>query len=220
MPVFILNKSLQMPSPALAEADGLLAIGGDLRPERLLNAYQMGIFPWYNQEEEILWWSPDPRCVLFPDELKVSKSMQRLIRQGRFKLTYNQHFNDVIKACKQIPRADQNGTWITDEMELAYTELHELNIAKSVEVWEGDQLVGGLYGLLIGKVFFGESMFSKRNNASKYAFIHWVKRLKEQGVALIDCQQETAHLLSLGARSIARKDFLLLLKQHCLYKYP
>ena len=110
-----------MPSPALAEADGLLAIGGDLRPERLLNAYQMGIFPWYNQEEEILWWSPDPRCVLFPDELKVSKSMQRLIRQGRFKLTYNQHFNDVIKACKQIPRADQNGTWITEEMELAYT---------------------------------------------------------------------------------------------------
>jgi leucyl/phenylalanyl-tRNA--protein transferase len=219
MPVFILNKSLQMPSPALAESDGLLAIGGDLRPERLLNAYQMGIFPWYNQEEEILWWSPDPRCVLFPDELKVSKSMQRLIKQGRFKLTYNQYFNDVIKACKQIPRADQNGTWITEEMEIAYTELHHLNIAKSVEVWEGDQLVGGLYGLLIGKVFFGESMFSKRNNASKFAFIHWVERLKEQGVALIDCQQETAHLLSLGARSIARKDFLLLLKQNCLDKY-
>lgn len=214
MPVFILNKSLQMPSPELSEADGLLAIGGDLSSERLIEAYKMGIFPWYNEEEEILWWSPDPRFVLYPDKIKVSKSMRKLILKNTFKVSFNSSFSEVISSCKAISRRDQEGTWITDEMEDAYTKLHNKGIAMSVEVWKEDNLVGGAYGLRLGNVFFGESMFSKESNASKYGFILLVEKLHKEGVVLIDCQQETDHLRTLGAQAIKRKLFLQILREN------
>ena len=201
-----------MPSPELAEADGLLAIGGDLSPERLIKAYKMGIFPWYNQDEEILWWSPDPRFVLFPKELKVSKSMEKLLKNERFHVTFNTAFDKVINACKNRLRKDQDGTWITDEMEAAYIKLHQEGYAQSVEVWEGKVLVGGLYGIRIDAIFFGESMFSQVSNASKYGFIVWVNKLEKEGVKLIDCQQETDHLASLGARNIKRIEFNQILR--------
>lgn len=214
MPVFRLNSSLQFPHPSYAEEDGLLAVGGDLSPDRLLLAYENGIFPWFNDDEEILWWSPDPRCVLFPKKLKVSKSMRGLINKQVFKVTFDQSFTKVIEACSSEPRKGQDGTWITTKMKNAYQKLHELGWAHSVEVWKEGQLVGGLYGLLIGKVFFGESMFSKESNASKYGFITWVRFLEEKGIELIDCQQTTKHLLSLGAEEIPRERFLELLEKH------
>jgi leucyl/phenylalanyl-tRNA--protein transferase len=214
MSVFILNKSIEMPSPIYAESDGLVAIGGDLKPERIINAYKMGIFPWYNEGEEILWWSPDPRFVLFPDELKVSKSMATLIRKEKFTVSYNTVFDKVIQSCKTVDRKEQDGTWINNEMVEAYNQLFEMGIAKSVEVWSGNELVGGVYGLQLGKVFFGESMFTKESNASKFGFIHLVKKLKKEGIVLIDCQQETAHLRSLGAIGIERANFLKLLHQN------
>lgn len=214
MPVFILNNSLQMPSPQLAEADGLLAIGGDLSSERLLQAYKMGIFPWYNEGEEILWWSPDPRFILFPKELYVSKSMKKLIDRKVFKVTFNSNFNDVIRNCKEISRTGQEGTWITDEMEMSYIKLHKKGIAHSVEVWDDDELVGGLYGIRLGSIFFGESMFSKKSNASKFGFIQWVRNLQKEGTVLIDCQIPTDHLTSLGAREIPRKEFLNYLQKY------
>ena len=213
MPVFILDNSTQMPSADLAEADGLLAIGGDLRPERILNAYEMGIFPWYNEGEEILWWSPDPRSVLYPSELKVSKSMRQVLRKEEFEFRVDHDFQAVIEACRSTPREGQDGTWITTEMKKAYSSLHEAGIAHSAEVYLDDSLVGGLYGLLIGKVFFGESMFSHQSNASKYAFIKWVEILKEKGVELIDCQIESEHLNSLGAKNVPRARFLKELKE-------
>ena len=213
MPVFILDNSTQMPSADLAEADGLLAIGGDLRPERILNAYEMGIFPWYNEGEEILWWSPDPRSVLYPSELKVSKSMRQVLRKEEFEFRVDHDFQAVIEACRSTPREGQDGTWITTEMKKAYSSLHEAGIAHSAEVYLDDSLVGGLYGLLIGKVFFGESMFSHQSNASKYAFIKWVEILKEKGVELIDCQIESEHLNSLGAKNVSRARFLKELKE-------
>jgi leucyl/phenylalanyl-tRNA--protein transferase len=215
MPVFILNNSMQMPSPELAEADGLLAIGGDLSPERLINAYKMGIFPWFNQGEEILWWSPDPRMVLFPNELKISNSMKQLIKKEKFKVSFNENFEKVISACASIDRKGQDGTWITAKMIEAYSELHRRGIAKSVEVWRGKDLVGGLYGLEIGSIFFGESMFSLESNASKFGFIKWVEHLKTKGIVMIDCQQETPHLKSLGAKAIERSVFLSLLRRYC-----
>lgn len=214
MSVFILNKSMEMPSPKYAEADGLLAIGGDLSPERIINAYKMGIFPWYNEGEEILWWSPDPRFVLLPDELKVSKTMATLLRKEKFKVSYNTAFKKVIQLCKTVERKDQDGTWINNEMREAYIQLFEMGIAKSVEVWNGPKLVGGLYGLQLGKIFFGESMFAKESNASKYGFIHLVKKLNKEGTVLIDCQQETAHLSTLGAKAIKRDLFLQFLHKH------
>lgn len=204
-----------MPSPELAEADGLLAIGGDLSPERLINAYKMGIFPWFNQGEEILWWSPDPRMVLFPNELKISNSMKQLIKKEKFKVSFNKEFEKVLNACATIDRKGQDGTWITAEMIEAYSELHRRGIAKSVEVWRDKELVGGLYGLEIGSIFFGESMFSLENNASKFGFIKWVEHLKTKGIVMIDCQQETPHLKSLGAKTIERSVFLSLLRRYC-----
>jgi leucyl/phenylalanyl-tRNA--protein transferase len=215
MPVFILNNSMQMPSPELAEADGLLAIGGDLSPERLINAYKMGIFPWFNQGEEILWWSPDPRMVLFPNELKISNSMKQLVKKEKFKVSFNKEFEKVLNACATIDRKGQDGTWITAEMIEAYSELHRRGIAKSVEVWRDKELVGGLYGLEIGSIFFGESMFSLENNASKFGFIKWVEHLKTKGIVMIDCQQETPHLKSLGAKTIERSVFLSLMRRYC-----
>ncbi len=217
MPVFWLDdEELIFPHPSLADPSGVLALGGDLRPERLLLAYENGIFPWFNPGEEIMWWSPDPRFVLFPDELKVSRSMRPYFNQQKFDLTYDQVFPQVMRSCQTVNRLAQGqlGTWITESMLEAYIHLHELGYAHSVEVWEGEELIGGLYGVALGKVFFGESMFAKRSNASKFGFISLVRRLKEEGYSLIDCQQETRHLGSLGARSISRASFLERLEEN------
>lgn len=210
MPLFALDKILHFPPVHLAEPDGLLAVGGDLSQERLLLAYRLGIFPWY-EGKHILWWCPDPRFVLFPHELKVSKSMQQLGRRQTFTFTVNKAFKAVINNCKSIRRRGQTGTWITPAVEEAYTNLHEAGHAHSAEVWLDGELVGGLYGLRMGKVFFGESMFSKASNASKYAFISYVELLRADGVELIDCQVQTDHLATLGARLIPRTDFIALL---------
>jgi leucyl/phenylalanyl-tRNA---protein transferase len=210
MALFALNKELIFPPVELSEPDGLLAVGGDLSPERLLLAYRSGIFPWY-EGNHILWWCPDPRCVLFPEELRVSKSMKHLIKKGTFTFTINTAFSEVIANCKTIPRRGQESTWITDEVRAAYIRMHEMGHAHSAEVWLNGSLVGGLYGIRMGKVFFGESMFSKISNASKYAFIRYTAQLRSEGVGLIDCQVHTEHLESLGARMIPRKDFTGLL---------
>jgi leucyl/phenylalanyl-tRNA---protein transferase len=213
MPIFVLDKELEFPSVHLAEPDGLLAIGGDLSVERLLVAYQSGIFPWY-EGEYILWWSPDPRFILIPQELIVHKSMKALLRKNIFRFTVNTAFLEVISNCKMISRRDQAGTWISEEMRAAYMRLHTLGYAHSAETWQNGELVGGLYGVRIGNVFFGESMFSKISNASKYAFINYVQQLKKEGVKLIDCQVYTEHLESLGARMIDRNEFIELLKNY------
>jgi leucyl/phenylalanyl-tRNA--protein transferase len=207
VPVFALDEELLFPPVDLAEPDGLLAIGGDLSVERLLLAYRSGIFPWY-EGEHILWWCPDPRFVLFPPELKVSKSMKRLIRKNVFDFTINKAFKEVIHECKKIKRPGQQGTWITDEVEAAYIRMHELGWAISAEAWANNELAGGLYGIKLGNIFFGESMFSKETNASKWAFIKLAEQLKSNGIKLIDCQVYTEHLESLGARMISRKNFI------------
>ena len=197
--------------PPVSEADvyGVVAFGGDLSSERLISAYKKGIFPWYNEGEPITWYSPDPRMVLFPSELKVSKSMRKVLREGKFKVTFNTSFEQVIHHCKRIFRSGDFGqTWITDEMEQSYIELHKKGIAKSVEVWENGVLVGGLYGIDLGTVFCGESMFSKVSNASKVAFISLVRALEQEGYELIDCQVYNDHLASLGAVEIDRDQFL------------
>ena len=216
MPVFWLSDDkIAFPDPSLANEDGVLAVGGDLSPERLLLAYQLGIFPWYNEQDPILWWSPDPRFVLFPNELKVAKSMRPYFNQRKFELTLDTHFREVIASCQTSRRKGQlGGTWITDEMLEAYCRLHDLGLAHSVEVWKGDRLVGGLYGIALGKIFFGESMFAKESNASKFGFIALVRMLEQFGYWLVDCQQETRHLGSLGARNIPRETFLDYLKKN------
>ncbi len=208
MPIFALSEEMWFPEVKKAEPDGLLAIGGDLSAERLLLAYQSGIFPWYADDEPILWWSPNPRMVLYPEELKVSKSMKQVLRQGKFTVTVNKAFGEVIKACANVYREGQWDTWIVPEMVEAYTELHKLGYAHSVEVWSNERLVGGLYGLALGKVFCGESMFSLESNASKTGFITLVQWLQAKGYTLIDCQVHTPHLESLGAREIPREQFL------------
>ncbi|MBS1947742.1 MAG: leucyl/phenylalanyl-tRNA--protein transferase [Bacteroidetes bacterium] len=213
MPLFALDNELIFPPAHLAEPDGLLAVGGDLSPERLLLAYRNGIFPWY-EGEHILWWSPQPRFVLFPDELKVSKSMQQLLKKNTFDFSINKCFTEVINNCKTISRRGQESTWITDEVKKAYIKLHDLGHAHSAEAWHDQKLVGGLYGIRIGKVFFGESMFSQESNASKFAFIKYVQTLKQEDIKIIDCQVYTEHLESLGARMIERKDFIQLLKEY------
>ncbi|MDV6220501.1 leucyl/phenylalanyl-tRNA--protein transferase [Flavitalea sp. BT771] len=207
MPLFALDQEMIFPPVALAEPDGLLAIGGDLSKERLLLAYRNGIFPWY-EGKHILWWSPDPRFVLFPDELKVSKSMRQLIRRETFVFTVNKAFGEVIANCRTIARRGQDGTWITEEVKEAYGRLHKEGYVHSAEAWLNGELVGGLYGVRLGKAFFGESMFSKYSNASKYAFIRYVEQLRSEGVELIDCQVYTEHLESLGARMIPRSEFI------------
>jgi len=212
MPLYALNNELIFPPVQLAEPDGLLAVGGDLSMERLLLAYRNGIFPWY-EGRHILWWSPDPRFVLFPDELKESKSMRQLIRKDAFAFTINKAFREVIANCKTISRRDQEGTWITDEVKEAYGKLHEAGYAHSAEAWLDGELIGGLYGIRLGKAFFGESMFSKTSNASKYAFIRYVLQLQSEGVGLIDCQVYTEHLESLGARMIPREEFIALIRE-------
>lgn len=192
---------------------GLLAAGGDLSPERLLAAYSRGIFPWYDEGTPILWWSPDPRCVLFPDELHIPRSLGKLLRQGRYAVSFNQSFPAVIQHCAIVPRPGQNGTWLVPEMIEAYSELHRQGFAHSVEVWDGDSLAGGLYGLWLGRAFFGESMFHLQPCASKVALVALVQLLRLRGVTLLDCQQTTPHMLRFGAREIPRRQFLHLLSQ-------
>ena len=212
MPLFVLDKELMFPPVHLAGTDGLLAMGGDLSPERLLLAYRSGIFPWY-EGEHILWWCPDPRFVLFPEDLKISKSIKPLLHRNEFDFTVNKAFREVIHFCKKIPRPGQQGTWITDEVEKAFIRMHELGHAHSAEVWKDGILAGGLYGMRIGNVFFGESMFSKQSNASRFAFIKYVEQLKAEGVELIDCQVYTEYLESMGAIMIMRGDFIRLLNE-------
>ena len=212
--MFLLSNELYFPPVTEADEEGILAIGGDLSTQRLLLAYRNGIFPWYSDDEPIIWWCPNPRFVLFPDEIKISKSMRAVIKKQTYSFTINNCFNNVIKNCKTINREGQSGTWISEEVIDAYTNLHNLGYALSAETWKNNKLVGGLYGVKMGNIFFGESMFSLSPNASKFAFIQLVKHLKNEGVKLIDCQVYTNHLESLGAKMIDRNDFMRLLEQH------
>lgn len=214
MPCYQLDHEIWFPPVDAAEDYGLLAVGGDLSPERLLFAYSLGIFPWYNEGEPILWWSPDPRCVLLPKELHVSRSLNKTVRSGTYQLSFNKAFDQVIRSCRSTRcREGGEGTWITPEMLAGYHKLHRLGFAHSVECWDGDELVGGLYGLCLGRCFFGESMFSLRPDASKVALVGLARNLETAGFELIDCQQTTDHLLSLGAYEISREEFLQLLTQ-------
>jgi leucyl/phenylalanyl-tRNA--protein transferase len=211
----MLKTDLWFPDVEESTEEGIVAMGGDLSAERLILAYSKGIFPWYSSDKSpILWWSPDPRFVLFPENLIVSKSMRPYFNQNKFQVTWDQNFEDVIKNCQKIDREDQLGTWITSKMLAAYIQLHKMGYAHSVEVWFDNELVGGLYGISLGKVFFGESMFAKVSNASKFGFISLVNQLKQKGFLLIDCQQETKHLESLGANAIKRKDFIDILNHN------
>jgi leucyl/phenylalanyl-tRNA--protein transferase len=212
MPVFSLDKDIHFPPVELAEENGILAVGGDLSAERLLEAYRSGIFPWYSEGDPIIWWSPDPRFVLFPDEIKISKSMRQVLKKDVFPITFDRDFPGVVNGCRQ-PRKREQGTWITDEMVQAYLKLHELGFAHSVEAWQDGELVGGLYGISLGKSFFGESMFTRVSNASKAAFITMVEALKNRDFLIVDCQVYTAHLGSLGARSIPREEFIRIIRQ-------
>ena len=200
---------------ALTEPNGLVAIGGDLSPQRLLSAYRQGIFPWFSDGEPILWWSPDPRMVLFPDELKISGSLRKTLKKQLFELRFNTAFREVITACSKTPRGEQNGTWITKDIIDAYCALHEAGFAISAETWLNGQLVGGCYGVKIGHMFYGESMFHHVTDASKVAFVSLVEYLKTQGVGMIDCQMKTAHLASFGAREISRDEFIKILTTLC-----
>ncbi|MCG6969671.1 MAG: leucyl/phenylalanyl-tRNA--protein transferase [Gammaproteobacteria bacterium] len=201
-------------SLALNEPDGLLAIGGSLNPQRLVSAYRHGIFPWYNEDQPILWWSPDPRAVLFPRKLHVSRSLRKTLSKNPFVVTMDKAFSQVINACS-APRPTQQGTWISPEMKAAYLKMHALGHAHSVECWQDHELVGGLYGLAFGKVFFGESMFSRVTDASKVAFVHFVQQLQSWGFLMIDCQVESEHLISLGAELIPRAQFVHMLENLC-----
>ena len=215
------------PHPLNADPDGLLAIGAELSPNKILLAYQFGIFPWYHEDDPILWWYTHPRCVLFPSRLKVSKSMKQLLNKNAFSVTFDQKFPEVIRSCKNIKRTGQEDTWITPELMDNLLQLHNMGFAHSVEVWQNDELVGGLYGISLGKIFYGESMFSHVSNASKYGFIKLVQYLEEQNFALIDCQQRTDHLVSLGAEMISSERFYKHLKSNvfnivspCKWVYP
>nr|WP_315176461.1 leucyl/phenylalanyl-tRNA--protein transferase [uncultured Flavobacterium sp.] len=210
--MYHLSKNLFFPPVSEANADGILAIGGDLSPERLQLAYSSGIFPWFEEDQPIIWWSPNPRMVLFLEDLVVSKSMRNILNRNIFKVTFNQDFRAVIAHCQQVKRDGQTGTWITNDMIEAYCKLHELGIAKSVEVWQDNQLVGGLYGVDLGHIFCGESMFSLVSNASKVAFIALVNHLKINNYRLLDCQVYNDHLASLGCVEIERDDFISILK--------
>jgi leucyl/phenylalanyl-tRNA---protein transferase len=212
MPVFQLPDEIIFPDPSYAEPDGLLAVGGDLSPERLLTAYANGIFPWFSENEPILWWSPDPRFILIPEKLKVSESLARKIRKKIFTVRIDTAFEQVIYACAEMERKDEDGTWITETMKVGYTELHRLGFAHSFECYFDEKLVGGLYGVSLGKAFFGESMFHTMTDASKVALYHLVEKAREFGFLFIDAQVETGHLTRLGAELIPRKEYLRLLK--------
>ncbi|MNK16778.1 Leucyl/phenylalanyl-tRNA--protein transferase [compost metagenome] len=210
--MYFLSRELHFPSVNQASPEGIVAIGGDLSPERLILAYRSGIFPWFEDDEPILWWSPPERMVLFFEDLKISKSMRNILNRGTFRITFNTAFRKVITNCRNIKRDGQPGTWITNDMTEAYCRLHELGYAKSVEVWQGEELVGGLYGIDLGYIFCGESMFSKVSNASKVAFIALAKYLEQENYRVLDCQVHNDHLESLGATEILREDFLEILK--------
>jgi len=215
---FLLHNEQPFPplQDALTEPNGLLAAGGDLSPARLLDAYRRGVFPWFNEGDPVLWWSPDPRMVLFPSEFKLSDSLRKIIRKGQFEVRFDTAFEQVMRACA-APRDEQVGTWIIEDMIAAYCELHRMRYAHSVEVWSEDELIGGLYGMAIGKMFYGESMFSRQPNASKIALAHLAKQLELWGFGMIDCQMNTPHLASLGAREIPRDEFITRLEEliHC-----
>lgn len=217
MTIFRLSEALAFPPPRLAEKDGLLAVGGDLSQERLLLAYRLGIFPWFLEGEPYLWWSPDPRLVLYPAELVVSKSLKKIIKQNKFHITFDSAFDQVILSCAHVRLKKNQDTWIVQEMIDAYSRLHRSGYAHSVEAWSDDELRGGLYGVALGKCFFGESMFSSKSNASKVAFVHLAEYLKRKSYKFIDCQVSTAHLKRLGAREIPRDDFLKQLEQALLF---
>ena len=212
MPVYKLTKELVFPPPGMADEDGLLAVGGDLSVDRLVLAYSMGIFPWYSDNYPILWWSPDPRLILLPKELKISRSLGQTIKKGIYRITVDTAFEEVINNCASIRRKDENSTWITDDMIQAYIRLHRAGFAHSVEAWEGNELAGGLYGVILGKAFFGESMFARKSDASKTAFAIFAKQLAADGFHLIDCQISTAHMRRFGAREVSRAKFLRLLE--------
>tara|TARA_R110002167_G_scaffold261316_11_gene467814 strand:- start:1023 stop:1664 length:642 start_codon:yes stop_codon:yes gene_type:complete len=212
--MFFLNTELIFPAVESANEEGLLAVGGDLSPERLVLAYRSGIFPWFNSDSLILWWSPNPRMVLYPGNIKISKSMEKVMNSNRFRLTKNSCFEIVLRQCATVDRKDQQGTWITEDMIIAYLDLHKKGYAQSYEVWEGKELVGGLYGIDLGHVFCGESMFSTVPNASKFAFIKLAQELGQKKYKLIDCQLYTDHLASLGAVTIPRPEFIEILKRN------
>ncbi|WP_417442967.1 leucyl/phenylalanyl-tRNA--protein transferase [Joostella sp.] len=206
--MIFLTDNIDFPPVSLASSEGVVAVGGELSTKRLMEAYTKGIFPWFDQGDLILWWSPDPRMVLFPSEVKISKSMKSVLKKDVFKITYNTAFKEVIENCASIKRDGQEGTWIDQDMITAYTELNRKGIAKSVEVWYNGELMGGLYGVDLGDIFCGESMFSKMSNASKAAFIYLAQKLEKENYKLIDCQLYTDHLHSLGAREIPREVFI------------
>jgi leucyl/phenylalanyl-tRNA--protein transferase len=208
MPIYQLNETIGFPDPSEANEEGLLAIGGDLSAERIITAYSLGIFPWFNDDSSILWWSPNPRLILEPKKFKLSKSLKRIIRKNKYRVVFDEQFEQVIKNCAQIIRKDEEGTWITNNMESAYIDLFEKGLAHSVEVYEDKKMIGGLYGVSLGKAFFGESMFFKKNDASKVALYYLCRELEKWGFHFIDAQVETDHLLSLGAEKIDRDDFL------------
>ena len=211
-PLYFLTDKLEFPPVSMANSEGLLAVGGDLSPERLILAYRNGIFPWFNEDSLILWWCPDPRMVLFPSRIRSSKNMRKLINSNTLEIRVNTAFEQVIDACASVQRKGQEGTWITKQMKNAYMKLHRLGIARSYEVWKDNELVGGLYGVDLGHVFCGESMFSLVDNASKYALIMLAEDLVKKGYSLIDCQLYTPHLQSMGAEEISRESFLKILK--------
>lgn len=213
MPIYRLPSDPVFPDPEEAEDEGILAIGGDLSVARLRAAYRSGIFPWYSEDQPLLWWSPDPRCVLFLNEFKVRDSLRRIVRSGRFEVTFDRDFAAVVAQCSQIARKDQPETWITEDMQQAYIELHRAGDAHSVEVWQKGSLVGGLYGVAVGRTFCGESMFSRVSNASQIALVHLVQTLEPQGARIIDCQIQNDHLAQFGAREIPRSEFLALLRE-------
>jgi leucyl/phenylalanyl-tRNA---protein transferase len=208
MPIFRLVEDMVFPPPDYADPSGLLAVGGDLSSERLLEAYRVGIFPWYSDDQPILWWSPDPRFMLELDEFKISRSLQKTLRRKIFQVTFDRVFEEVIAACSVVPREGQRGTWITQEMRDAYLELHGLGYAHSVESWFGGKLVGGLYGISLGKAFFGESMFHHKTDASKVALATLVEKLRSWGFHFIDSQMTTEHMMRLGAKEVPRRIFL------------
>lgn len=213
MPVYLLSETLHFPHPSLAEPEGLLAVGGDLSRDRLLTAYSHGIFPWFSDNEPIMWWSPDPRLVLFPQEFKASRTLKKIVRRNVFQITADQVFEQVIKECAHIRTENNEPTWVVEEMIEAYCRLHEAGYAHSVEAWNQGELVGGLYGVSLGRCFFGESMFARQSNASKVALVWLVRYLLAKSFTLIDCQVTTSHLISLGAREIPRQRFLRLLEE-------
>ncbi|MFW5838079.1 MAG: leucyl/phenylalanyl-tRNA--protein transferase [Desulfovibrionaceae bacterium] len=208
------------PDPEEADPDGLVAVGGDLAPRRLLAAYSQGIFPWYSETTPILWWSPDPRLVLFPRELHVPRSLRRVLNSGRFEITLDADFQSVISACSVTPRPGQYGTWLLPEMIQAYVRLHQMGLAHSVEAWQDGRLVGGLYGVALGRAFFGESMFFREPDASKVALVRLVGYLKSKGFVLLDCQQTTQHMLRFGGREVARRRFLEMLRRAAAQPWP